>query len=163
LRLGDAFVLALEHHLAFEQREASEDVRVYLWTPFSGDRSKARRGKSPHYRSVRSTVQSDFQEIGLVLFAQDNTGPTHARGVTSPSLRLLPRRRSLDGRSSGRNSMAKGLYLQSDGQVLVEYGKRRRVPIPCAQYKANGYKPPCDKLPPEVPRKARKEFADAEA
>ena len=57
--------------------------------------------------------------------------------------------------------MAKGLYLTSDGQVLVEYGKRRRVPIPSAQYKANGYKPPCDKLPPEVPRKARKEFAHA--
>ena len=29
--------------------------------------------------------------------------------------------------------MAKGLYLMSDGQVLVEYGKRRRVPIPFAQ------------------------------
>jgi hypothetical protein len=43
--------------------------------------------------------------------------------------------------------MAKGLYLMSDGQVLVEYDKRRRVPIPSAQYKANGYKPPCDKLP----------------
>ena len=59
--------------------------------------------------------------------------------------------------------MAKGLYRMSDGQVLVECGKRRRVPILPAQYKANGYKPPCDKLPPEVPRKARKELAHAEA
>lgn len=59
--------------------------------------------------------------------------------------------------------MAKGLYLTSDGQVLVEYSKRRRVPISFAQYKANGYKPPCDKLPPEVPRKALKELAHAEA
>ena len=59
--------------------------------------------------------------------------------------------------------MAKGLYRMSDGQVLVEYGNRRRVPIPSAQYKANGYNPPCDKLPAEVPRKARKEFAHAEA
>jgi hypothetical protein len=59
--------------------------------------------------------------------------------------------------------MAKGLYRMSDGQVLVEYGKCRRVPIPSAQYKANGYKPPCDKLPPEVPPKACKEFAHAEA
>ena len=58
--------------------------------------------------------------------------------------------------------MAKGLYLTSDGQVLVEYGKRRRVPIPSAQYKANGYKPPCHKLPPEVPFKARRELAHAE-
>ena len=58
--------------------------------------------------------------------------------------------------------MAKGLYLMSDGQVLVEDDKRRRVPIPSAQYKANGYKPPCDKLPPEVPLKARKESAHAE-
>ena len=59
--------------------------------------------------------------------------------------------------------MAKGLYLTSNGQVLVEYGKRRRVPIPSAQYKANGYKPPCNKLPPEVPREAREELAHAEA
>ena len=59
--------------------------------------------------------------------------------------------------------MAKGLYRMSDGQVLVEYANRRRVPIPPAQYKANCYKSPCDKLPPEVPRKARKELAHAEA
>jgi hypothetical protein len=59
--------------------------------------------------------------------------------------------------------MAKGLYLMSDGQVLVEYDKGRRVPIPSAQYKANGYKPPCHKLPPEVPRKAHKELAHVEA
>jgi hypothetical protein len=58
--------------------------------------------------------------------------------------------------------MAKGLYLTSDGRVVVEYGKRRRAPISSA-YKANGYKPPCDKLPPEVPRKARKELANAGA
>jgi hypothetical protein len=31
--------------------------------------------------------------------------------------------------------MAKGLYLMSDGHVLVDYGQRRRVPIPSAQYK----------------------------
>ena len=55
--------------------------------------------------------------------------------------------------------MAKGLYLMPDGQVLVEYGRRRRVPIPPAQYKANGYRPPCDKLPAEAPRKVRKELA----
>jgi hypothetical protein len=59
--------------------------------------------------------------------------------------------------------MAKGLYLRTEGQVLVEYGKRRRVPIPSAQYKADGYKPAYDKLPPEVPRKAPKVFAPAEA
>ena len=59
--------------------------------------------------------------------------------------------------------MAKGLYRMSDGHVLVECGNRRRVPIPSAQYKANGYKPPRDKLPPEAPRKARKELAHAEA
>ena len=52
--------------------------------------------------------------------------------------------------------MAKGLYLMSDGQMLVEYGKRRRVPIPWAAARR-------DKLPPEIPRKARKEIAHAEA
>jgi hypothetical protein len=36
-----------------------------------------------------------------------------------------------------------------NGQVLVEYGKRR-VPISPAQYRANGYRPLCDKLPPEA-------------
>lgn len=35
--------------------------------------------------------------------------------------------------------MAKGLYLMRDGQVLVEYGKRR-VPISPGQYRANGYR-----------------------
>ena len=49
--------------------------------------------------------------------------------------------------------MAKGLYLLSDGQVLVEYGTRR-LPISPAQYKANGYRPPCNKLPPEALPKA---------
>jgi hypothetical protein len=45
--------------------------------------------------------------------------------------------------------VAKGLYLMRDGQVLVEYGKRR-VPISAAQYRANGYRPPYDKLPLEA-------------
>ena len=61
--------------------------------------------------------------------------------------------------------MAKGLYLMQDGQVLVDYGKRR-VPISSAQYRANGYRPPYDNLPAEGPRKARnarREFAQAEA
>ena len=58
--------------------------------------------------------------------------------------------------------MAKGLYLRSDGQVLVEYDKRRRVPISSAQYKANGYMPRCDKLPLEDPRKARRERKELE-
>jgi hypothetical protein len=57
--------------------------------------------------------------------------------------------------------MAKGLYLMRDGQVLVDYGKRR-VPMSAAQYRANGYKPPCDKLPAETPPKARNELARAE-
>jgi len=57
--------------------------------------------------------------------------------------------------------VAKGLYLMQDGQVLVDYGKRR-VPISRAQYRANGYRPPYDNLPAEGPRKARREFAQAE-
>lgn len=58
--------------------------------------------------------------------------------------------------------MAKGLYLTSDGRVLVDYGKGRRFPIPSAQYKANGYKPRCDKLPAEGPLKALKGLAHTE-
>jgi hypothetical protein len=49
--------------------------------------------------------------------------------------------------------VAKGLYVMRDGQVLVDYGTRR-VPISPAQYRANGYRPPSDKLPAETPRKA---------
>jgi hypothetical protein len=48
--------------------------------------------------------------------------------------------------------VAKGLYLMRDGQVFIDYGKR--VPMSAAQYRANGYKPPCDKLPAESPRRA---------
>jgi hypothetical protein len=53
----------------------------------------------------------------------------------------------------GGNVVAKGLCLMRDGQVLVDYGKRR-VPISSAQYRANGYKPSCDKLPLEALPKA---------
>ena len=54
--------------------------------------------------------------------------------------------------------VAKGLYLSGDGQVVVAYGTRQ-ILISSAQYKANGYKPACDKLPVEAPYRARKELA----
>lgn len=57
--------------------------------------------------------------------------------------------------------MAKGLCLMRNGQVLVEYGKRR-VAISPAQYRANGYKPSYDKLPAEAPSTPSKELADPE-
>ena len=41
--------------------------------------------------------------------------------------------------------MATGLYVTPDGKVAVDYG-RRKIAIPISQYKANGYKPPCEKL-----------------
>ena len=41
--------------------------------------------------------------------------------------------------------MAFGLYVTPDGLVMVSYGERR-IPIPCAQYRANGYKPALEKL-----------------
>ena len=37
--------------------------------------------------------------------------------------------------------MANGLYLTPDGTVMVDYG-HKKIPIPLAQYKANGYRPP---------------------
>src|SRR5271170_1653615 len=48
------------------------------------------------------------------------------------------------------DGMAKGIYRMPDGQVMVDYG-RRRAPISRAQYKANGYQPTYDKLggPPQ--------------
>lgn len=46
-----------------------------------------------------------------------------------------------DARESRReHGLATGLFLTHDGNVMVDYGKRK-VPISAAQYKANGYKP----------------------
>jgi hypothetical protein len=50
--------------------------------------------------------------------------------------------------------MAKGVYRMADGQVRVEYGKRQTF-ISRAQYKANGYLPPYDKLLEGPPKSAK--------
>jgi hypothetical protein len=52
--------------------------------------------------------------------------------------------------------MASGVYRLADGRVMVDYGKRRG-PILCAQYKANGYRPPYEKLPAETPKEAKRD------
>ncbi len=41
--------------------------------------------------------------------------------------------------------MAIGLYLLQDGTIMVAYGARK-IPLSPAQYKANGYRPPFEKL-----------------
>ncbi len=41
--------------------------------------------------------------------------------------------------------MATGLYVLHDGSVMVAYGPRN-IPISCAEYKANGYKPVLERL-----------------
>ncbi len=41
--------------------------------------------------------------------------------------------------------MATGLYLLQDGTIMVAYGSKK-IPISPAQYKANGYRPPFEKL-----------------
>jgi hypothetical protein len=53
-------------------------------------------------------------------------------------------------RFSRARAPATGLYLTPDGQVVVEYGLRR-VPMPPAQYRANGYKPALEKLAAQPP------------
>jgi hypothetical protein len=52
--------------------------------------------------------------------------------------------------------MASGVYRLADGRAMVDYGKRRG-PISCAQYKANGYRPPYEKLPAETPKEAKRD------
>ena len=52
--------------------------------------------------------------------------------------------------------MVSGIYRLADGRVMVDYGKRRG-PISCAQYKANGYRPPYEKLPAETPKEAKRD------
>jgi hypothetical protein len=46
--------------------------------------------------------------------------------------------------------VASGLFVMQDGSVMVAYGTRH-IAISCAQYKANGYKPPLEKLVTESP------------
>jgi hypothetical protein len=46
--------------------------------------------------------------------------------------------------------MATGLYVLPEGSVMVAYGPRH-IPISCAQYKANGYKPVLEKLVAKSP------------
>ena len=52
--------------------------------------------------------------------------------------------------------MATGIYRTLDGRVMVDYGKRR-LPISCAHYQANGYRPPYEKLPTETPKEAKRD------
>ena len=44
--------------------------------------------------------------------------------------------------------MANGLYVTPDGMVMVDYGCMK-IPISLAQYRANGYRPPFDRLVPK--------------
>jgi len=41
--------------------------------------------------------------------------------------------------------MATGLFVTDDGNVVVDYGKRK-IRIPLAEYKANGYRPRFEEL-----------------
>jgi hypothetical protein len=47
--------------------------------------------------------------------------------------------------------MAIGLYVTPDGKIMVAYGVRQ-IPLSCAQYKANGYKPSFEKLLVKSPK-----------
>jgi hypothetical protein len=42
-------------------------------------------------------------------------------------------------------NVATGLFVTDDGNVMVDYGKKK-IPIPLAQYKANGYRPRFEEL-----------------
>jgi hypothetical protein len=46
--------------------------------------------------------------------------------------------------------MAFGQYVMQNGLVMVSYG-HTHIPISCAQYKANGYKPALEKLAVKSP------------
>jgi hypothetical protein len=50
--------------------------------------------------------------------------------------------------------MAKGLFRTLDGEVVVEYGKRRGA-VSRARYKANGYRPIYEKLEQESSQSAK--------
>jgi hypothetical protein len=46
---------------------------------------------------------------------------------------------------------ATGLYVTPEGKIVVAYGARQ-IPLSCAQYKANGYRPSFEKLPVKSPK-----------
>ncbi len=50
--------------------------------------------------------------------------------------------------------MATGLYLLQDGTIMVAYGAKK-IQMSAAQYKANGYKPPLEKLKVKAPGAAK--------
>jgi hypothetical protein len=50
--------------------------------------------------------------------------------------------------------MATGLYVMPDDTVMVAYGPKK-IQISRAQYKANGYKPPLEKLTANLPASDR--------
>jgi hypothetical protein len=58
------------------------------------------------------------------------------------------------------DGMAKGVYRMPDGQVMVDYG-RRRAPVSRAQYKANRYQPTYDKLGLKSPQDVKEETRPA--
>ena len=57
-------------------------------------------------------------------------------------------------------SAATGLYVTQDGAVMVAYGGRK-IPISCAQYRANGYKPSLEKLMEKPPRGIRPNLTES--
>jgi hypothetical protein len=67
--------------------------------------------------------------------AHGEDGDVPRRGIVVE--RLIERREE--------SGMATGLYLLQDGTIMVAYGARK-IPLSPAQYKANGYRPPFEKL-----------------
>ena len=48
-------------------------------------------------------------------------------------------------------AMATGLYVTPNVKIMVAYGARQ-LPLSCAQYRANGYKPSFEKLLVKSPK-----------
>ena len=106
--------------------------------------------------SVEVTPRNDTSGVSahavVVTIDGHETVLTFGSKDDAESFAQVERARLIEDEEKASQRVAKGLYLMPDGQVLVEYGRHRRVPIPPAQYKANGYSPSCDKLPAEAPR-----------
>lgn len=120
-----------------------------------GSRSCALQPHCAYAPSPR--VQADFAPRGLHKCAATARLSNASRRATVTRRRCrtngFRRRKPSERRNTGAgdrtqredSGMATGLYLLQDGTIMVAYGERK-IPIGPAQYKANGYKPPFEKL-----------------
>ena len=92
--------------------------------------------------------RAEIWERPLPVSIAASTGPERGSAI---GLREQPPLLKRIERWTIERVMAIGLYVTPDGKIMVAYGARQ-IPLSCAQYKANGYKPSFEKLLVKSPK-----------